>query len=77
MLQYLIHTLVCIIRHLATVPKKEEEDVGHANFLILVVLFLVLVTIRLFRRMSRRQKPELPDLLRSRLLKAKIVTRSM
>jgi len=51
--------------------------VDHTNFLILVVLLLVLVTIRLFRRMSRRQKPELPDLLRSRLLKAKIVTRSM
>ena len=49
----------------------------HANFLILVVLFLALVTIRLFRWMSRRQKPELPDLLRSRLLKAKIVTRSV
>lgn len=49
----------------------------HANILILVVLLLALVTIRLSRRMSRRQKPELPDLLRARLLKAKIVTRSM
>ena len=54
-----------------------EKDVDHANFLILVVLLLALVTIRLSRRMNRRQKPELPDLLRSRLLKAKIVTRSM
>ena len=49
----------------------------HANILILVVLLLAFVTIRLSRRRSRRQKPELPDLLRSRLLRAKIVTRSM
>jgi hypothetical protein len=49
----------------------------HANFLILVMLLLAFVTVRLFRMRSRRQKPELPDLLRSRLLKAKIVTRTM
>jgi len=49
----------------------------HAYFLILVVLLLALITVRLFRMRSRRQKPELPDLLRSRLLKAKVVTRFM
>ena len=48
-----------------------------SNFLILVALLSILLVIRLVRRNSRRQKPELPNLLRSRLLKAKIVSRSM
>jgi hypothetical protein len=64
------------MRHFNNVIKG-GKGVDHANFIILVVLFLTLLTIRLSRRKSRRPKPELPDLLRSRLLKAKIVTRSM
>jgi hypothetical protein len=51
--------------------------VDHVNFLILIALLLVFVGIRLVRRNSRRQRPELPELLRSRLVKAKIVSRSM
>lgn len=49
----------------------------HVNVLILIALFWVLVGIRLVRWNSRRQRPELPELLRSRRVKAKIASRSM
>ena len=58
-------------------PQRGRRTCDMSNFLILVALLSILLVIRLVRRNSRRQKPELPDLLRSRLLKAKIVSRSM
>ena len=54
---------------------REEKNVDHAKYLVLFALLLILVTIRLARRKSRCQKPQLPALLRSRLLKTKIATR--
>ena len=48
-----------------------------ASYIVLFALLLLFVTMRLARWKDRRQKPQLPDLLRSRLLKAKIATRVM
>jgi hypothetical protein len=48
------------------------RSLDHASILALILLVFALVAIRVARWRNRQHKPQLPDVLRSRLLKAKI-----